>query len=88
MQDSRELGLQIVKCGIGHLEEAVAAYEKAMLPRAADFIKRCEQSGNFMFAPDSPKGFLDMLNSYRSGKLLADGEGAKKLLTDEEGLKN
>jgi hypothetical protein len=77
MMDSMELGLQIVKCGIDNLGEAVAMYEKAMLPRAADFIQRCEQSGNFMFAPDSPKGFLDMLNSYAKGQLLADGQGVK-----------
>lgn len=72
MTDAMELGLQIVKSGVGDLQEAVSAYEQAMLSRAADFIQRCEQSGDFMFAPDSPKGFLKLLNSYSNGQLLAD----------------
>lgn len=71
MTDSMELGREIVRRGIEHLTDAVAAYEKSMLPRAIDFIQRCEQSGKFMFAEDSPKGFREMLDSYANGDLLA-----------------
>ena len=75
MTDSLQLGREIVRCGVEHLDEAVAAYEQIMFPRAQDFIQRCEESGKFMFAEDSPRGFQEMLESYKQGSPLAtDGE--------------
>ena len=76
MTDSMELAREIGRCGVDHLDEAVAAYEKVMLPRGMDFIRRSEQSGQFMFALDFPKGFREMLESYKKGALLAE-DGAK-----------
>ena len=70
MTDSMELAREIVRFGIEHLDEAVAAYEKSMLPRAKDFIIRCEESGKLMFAEDSPRGFHEMLERYKTGSQL------------------
>jgi hypothetical protein len=65
MTDSMELAREIVRYGVERLDEAVTAYEKGMLPRAKDFIIRCEESGKLMFAEDSPRGFHEMLEKYK-----------------------
>jgi hypothetical protein len=65
-----ELAREIVRHGLDHLYDAVAAYEKGMLPRAKDFIVRCEESGQLMFADDSPRGFHEMLEKYKAGSQL------------------
>ena len=72
MTDSMELAREIIRYGVDHLDEAVAAYEKMMLPRGMDFIQRCEASAKLMFAQDSPKGFQDLLESYKKGNLLSE----------------
>ncbi len=83
MTDSMELAREIIRCGLGRLDEAVAAYEKVMLPREMDFIKRCEESAKFMFALDSPKGFQDMLESYKKGDLLSENEAKSTAISAE-----
>jgi hypothetical protein len=83
MTDSMELAREIVRCGVDHLDKAVAAYEKVMLPRGRDFIKRCVASGKFMFALDSPKGFQELLESYKNGNLLSE-DGVKSVPTVAE----
>ena len=59
--DGLQLAQEIVKHGRDHLNEAVVAYERKMLPRAIDLITRSKASGELLFAEDSPKGFREML---------------------------
>ena len=66
LTDSMELAREIVRYGVEHLDEAVAAYEKTMLPRAKDFIIRSEESGRLMYAEDSPRGFRELLEKYKN----------------------
>lgn len=58
MHDSVQLAQQISKYGFEKLDQAVAEYEKLMLPRGIDLISRSENSGNFLFAPDAPWGWM------------------------------
>ena len=58
MYDSVQLAQQIVKHGLDDLNRAVSEYEKLMFPRAIDLISRSTESGKLLFAPDSPRGFL------------------------------
>lgn len=58
MHDSVELAQNIVKYGLEDLEQAVSEYEKVMLPRGIDLITRSAESGDFLFAPDAPYGWL------------------------------
>ncbi|EMC92684.1 hypothetical protein BAUCODRAFT_258020 [Baudoinia panamericana UAMH 10762] len=58
MYDSLQLAQQIVKHGVDDLTAAVAAYEKEMFPRGIDLIQRSAKSGELLFAPDAPRGWL------------------------------
>ena len=58
MYDSLQLAQQIVKHGLDDLNRAVSEYEKLMFPRAIDLIRRSAESGELMFAPDAPRGWL------------------------------
>lgn len=61
MHDSLQLAQEIVKAGTERLDEAVAAYEEVMLPRAIDLITKSTASGELIFAPDAPEGFRAMI---------------------------
>ena len=63
MFDSVELAEQIIQHGIDDLENAVAAYEKTMFPRARSLIERSKQSGEFMFEENAPLGWLQWMQS-------------------------
>ncbi|RMZ89521.1 hypothetical protein DV736_g3257, partial [Chaetothyriales sp. CBS 134916] len=58
MTDSLQLAQQIIKHGLGDLDRAVSEYEKVMLPRGIDLINRSTKSGDLLFAPDTPRGWL------------------------------
>lgn len=58
LYDSLQLAQQIIKHGLGNLDEAVAEYEAAMLPRASDHVRRNLASGELLFAADAPRGWL------------------------------
>lgn len=61
MHDSLQLAQEIIKCGPGKLDEAIARYEKAMFPRAIDLITRSAASGELLFAEDAPERFKAMI---------------------------
>ena len=65
MYDSLVLASQIVERGLDHLDEAVKAYEKEMFVRGRDLIDRSNGSGSLLFAPDAPKGLLEVLRSTK-----------------------
>jgi len=58
MHDSLQLAQQIVKFGIGGLDQAVEEYEKLMLPRAIAMIEDSAMMNEAMFAEDSPAPLL------------------------------
>jgi hypothetical protein len=58
MHDSLQLAQQIIKFGIGGLDEAVEEYEKLMLPRAVSMIEDSAMMNEAMFAEDSPAPLL------------------------------
>lgn len=62
MHDSLELAQQIVKLGIGNLNEAVANYEKLMFPRAKRMIEESAMTNEGMFSEDSPAPLLRMFS--------------------------
>ena len=72
MHDSLQLAQQIVAKGIDRLDEAVAAYEKDMFPRAVDLLTRSQASGEVLFAEDAPSKFRALLAA------MADGENVTK----------
>lgn len=65
MHDSVELAQQIQKYGLEDLTQAVAEYEKVMLPRGIDLITRSAESGKFLFAPDAPYGWMKNIAGKR-----------------------
>lgn len=50
----------------GITQEAIAAYEKGMFPHGIDIISRSLLSGEMFFEEDSPKRFLDIMNSGKA----------------------
>lgn len=65
--DSFQLAQQIKQCGLENLAEAVSKYEKLMLPRGADLIRRSAANGKKLFAMDSPASWK---REYGSGHAL------------------
>ncbi|KAL6855640.1 hypothetical protein J3F83DRAFT_770346 [Trichoderma novae-zelandiae] len=65
MYDSLALASQIVERGIDQLDAAVKAYEEEMLVRGQDLIDRSNASASLLFAPDAPKGLLQVLRSTK-----------------------
>ena len=63
MHDSLELAQQIIKVGIGRLDEAVAGYEKLMFPRAKGMIEDSAMMNEAMFSEDSPAPLLQMFSA-------------------------
>lgn len=68
MHDSLQLAEEIVKHGLENLDEAVAAYEKKMFPRAIDLINRSNASKALMHAEDAPKGFKQVIQGASPGE--------------------
>lgn len=62
MHDSLELAQQIIKLGVGNLDEAVANYEKLMFPRAKRMIEESAMTNEGMFSEDSPAPLLKMFS--------------------------
>jgi 2-polyprenyl-6-methoxyphenol hydroxylase-like FAD-dependent oxidoreductase len=62
MYDSLELAQQIVKLGVGNLDEAVVNYEKLMFPRAKCMIEESTMTNEGMFSEDSPAPLLKMFS--------------------------
>lgn len=58
MYDSVQLAQQIIKYGPYDLDRAVLEYERLMFPRAIDLIKKSQGSGELLYAPDAPRGWL------------------------------
>ena len=61
MHDGLQLAQRIVEKGSDRLDEAVAAYEKDMFPRAVDLLTRSQASGEVLFAEDAPSKFRALL---------------------------
>ncbi|KAF2725819.1 FAD/NAD(P)-binding domain-containing protein [Polychaeton citri CBS 116435] len=59
MYDSIQLAQQMIKYGIENLDCAVSEYEKLMFPRAINLIEQSARSGELLYAPDAPRGWLD-----------------------------
>ena len=59
MYDSLQLAQQIKHFGVQNLDKAVAEYEKLMLPRARDLVNKSAFINKMLFAPDSPKPWLE-----------------------------
>lgn len=57
MRDAVTLAKNLKETGIG--QEAIAAYEKDMLPYAADVIERSNASGDLFFDYNSPLAFAE-----------------------------
>lgn len=64
MHDSLQLAQQIVKFGIGGLDQAVEEYEKLMLPRAIAMIEDSAMMNEAMFAEDSPAPLLKAFEGF------------------------
>jgi len=64
MHDSLQLAQQIIKFGIGDLDEAVKEYEKLMLPRAIAMIEDSAMMNEAMFADDSPAPLLKAFEEF------------------------
>lgn len=58
LYDSLQLAQQIIKHGLGDLVGGVSEYEALMFPRWTNLIKRNAESGELLFAPDAPRGWL------------------------------
>ncbi|SMQ55696.1 unnamed protein product [Zymoseptoria tritici ST99CH_3D7] len=58
MFDSLELAQQIIKHWSGDLEQAVAEYEKTMIPRARGSLEDGEMMMKTLFGPDAPESLL------------------------------
>lgn len=65
MFDALVLASQIVERGLDQLDAAVQAYEKEMFVRGQDLIDRSNGSGSLLFAPDAPKGLLEVLRTTK-----------------------
>ena len=63
MLDSMELGQEIVRNGLDHLDEAVRRYEEKMLPRGIEHIKDGEQMTKIFYEEDAPKAFKKWVTS-------------------------
>jgi len=60
MEDAFELAQQISIHGLDDLNEAVAAYEQLMFPRAIELIEKATATGDIFFAKDS----ADLIPSF------------------------
>lgn len=58
LYDSLQLAQQIVKLGVGRLDEATAEYERLMLPRARAMIEDSASMNDLLYAEDAPVGLL------------------------------
>ncbi|KAL7812759.1 hypothetical protein V8C26DRAFT_430559 [Trichoderma gracile] len=65
MYDALVLASRIVEHGLDQLDAAVTAYEKEMFVRGQDLIDRSNASGKLLFAPDAPKGLMEVLRSTK-----------------------
>ncbi|OTA01908.1 monooxygenase [Trichoderma parareesei] len=65
MYDALVLASRIVERGLDQLDDAVTAYEEEMFVRGQDLIDRSNGSGELLFAPDAPKGLLEVLRSTK-----------------------
>ncbi|KAL7813529.1 hypothetical protein V8C44DRAFT_363879 [Trichoderma aethiopicum] len=65
MYDALVLASRIVERGLDQLDAAVTAYEKEMFVRGQDLIDRSNGSGKLLFAPDAPRGLLEVLRSTK-----------------------
>lgn len=68
LYDSFQLAQQIVKYGLDALDRAISEYEKLMFPRAIHLVKKSAQNGEFWFAPDAPRGFLQAISGTNSAE--------------------
>jgi hypothetical protein len=64
MHDSLQLAQQIIKFGVSGLDEAIAEYEKLMLPRAVAMIEDSAMMNEAMFAEDSPAPLLKAFEGF------------------------
>jgi 2-polyprenyl-6-methoxyphenol hydroxylase-like FAD-dependent oxidoreductase len=64
MHDSLQLAQQIIKFGLGGLDEAVEEYEKLMLPRAVAMIEDSAMMNEAMFAEDAPAPLLKAFEGF------------------------
>lgn len=69
MHDSLELAQQIIKFGTGRLDDAVAAYEKLMFPRAKAMIEDSAMMNKSMFSEDAPAPLLQMFSAMMQNKV-------------------
>jgi 2-polyprenyl-6-methoxyphenol hydroxylase-like FAD-dependent oxidoreductase len=60
MFDGAELG-QAISAHPGDTEAALAEYEQALFPRAAEFAAESDRNHQLIFGDNSPAGLLDLL---------------------------
>ncbi len=70
MTDALVLAGALGRRGLEGIAEAVAEYERDMLPRAVSLVTRSTASGEIIFADDAPRGLVEILASDKS--LLAE----------------
>lgn len=67
LADAADLGLALVAAGIGNAEEALAAYETRMFPRARAAARASAQSMELIFHPEAPGPLLEMFAGHGMG---------------------